>query len=256
MSNAELDRKLRRAARKGKVDEIGKLLDSGADIEAQGGFFTLGQTPLICAIFAGQKDAVKCLIERGADVEAQDMSGDTPLWTAVAHDHKEIAELLLARGADPRRRCAISDRYSPLQVAIHNKNTEISALLARAVVEAEARETALRQKAQRDKEEREKSEKEAERAKDKNIVIVFSPLGDRTLQEIYNFSALERITLIRKAEDGPVEAVTRQDFADIGDKPGLRQAFAEHLRRGGTAVEKLVFPGSLQKLKPLPKDMP
>ena len=256
MSSSELDRKLRRAARKGKVEEIAKLLDAGADIEAQGGFFTLGQPALICAIYAGQKNAVKYLLDRGANIEAQDLSGDTPLWTAVAHNHKEIVELLLDRGADPRRRCGISDRYSPLQMATQNKNTDVAVLLSEAILASEKRDAALREKLARERDEREKREKEAERSKDRDVVIVFSPLGDRTLQEVYNFAALERVSLIRKGEDGPVEAVTRQDFADIGDKPGLRRAFAEHVSRGGTASEKSVFAGSLQKLKPLHKDTP
>ena len=256
MGNTDINKSLRRAASKGRVEEIKRLLDLGADIETRGGFFSMGHTPLICAIWAGEKEAVKYLLERGASPEAKDDAGDTPLWTAVERDNKDIVEILLAHGADPRNRCDMMERHSPTAMARANKNSEIATMLSLAILERHRSDRIAALDAERRRAEEEARAKEAERCKNKDIVIVFSPLGDRTLQEVYNFAALERISLVRKAEDGPVEAITRQDFADVGDKPGLRQAFAEHLRRGGTAPEKAVFPGTLQKLKPLPKDTP
>ena len=256
MDKAELNRRLLRAARKGRVDEIGKLLDAGADIEARGGFFSLGQTPLASAVYYGHKGAAECLIRRGANVEARDEAGDTVLWTAVAHGRTEIAKLLLDHGADPRARSDTHERSTPLEMARQEKNNEMADMLSGAIIARQLQDRLARDKAERVTRERERREKEAERAKNPDLVMVFSDLGDRTLQEIYNFASLERLTLIRKGEDGPVEAVTRQDFADIGDRPALREAFAEHVRRGGAASEKSVFPGTLQKIRPPQKDAP
>lgn len=256
MDKRELNKKLLRAARKGQVNEIGRLLDAGADIEAHGGFFSLGQAPLGSAAYEGRKEAVEYLISRGADVGAKGEFGETVLWAAVSRGHLEIAKLLIDHGADPRVRCDTAERYTPLEVAVHHKNTEMADMLSGAIVARNLQDRLASAKAERARQERDRREKEAERAKNRDLVMVFSDLGDRTLQEIYNFASLERITLVRKGEDGPVEAVTRQDFADIGDRPALRQAFAEHVRRGGTAAEKDVFPGALQKPRPMQKDAP
>jgi hypothetical protein len=256
MDKDNLGKKLRRAARKGKIEEIGKLLDAGADIETRGGFFSLGQGPLACAVYSGHIEAAKYLLDRGANPEAKDETGDTVLWLAISSKNVDMVKLLLDHGANPQGRCDMHERYTPIELAQHNKDEDMVRLLREAIAATIGRERDAFEKRQREIAAREKQEKEAERAKDRDIVMVFSALGDRTLQEIYNFSSLERFTLVRKGEDGPVEAVTRQDFADIGDKPGLRAAFAEHQRRGGTASEKSVFPGSLQKIKPLLKDTP
>lgn len=81
-------------------------------------------------------------------------------------------------------------------------------------------------------------------------VIFQQPLGDRILQENFNFVTLERISLIRKSAQGDVEAVTRQNFSEVADVSALRKAFDEHVRRGGKTEESRVFPNTLFKDRP------
>ncbi|MEZ0225379.1 MAG: ankyrin repeat domain-containing protein [Alphaproteobacteria bacterium] len=256
MGSPHLDKKLRRAAAKGTVEELGKLLDAGAQLESVGGFFSLSQTPLAIAAMAGKAENVRFLLEKGANPEARDMSGDTPLWNAISEGHKETIEILLAHGADPRTRSENAERYTPVELARHKKNPEIVLILEKALAEREEQDKIARAAAERRRLEREKAEREAERAKNKDIVIFFQELGDRTIEEIYNFAALERVTLVRKGEEGPVEAVTRQDFSDLGEKSQLRKAFEEHLRRGGTTSVHAIFPNGLRIIPTRPRHEP
>lgn len=71
-------------------------------------------------------------------------------------------------------------------------------------------------------------------------VIYERPLSNRTLEEVYDFTSLERISMIRKTSKGAVEAVTREKFSLI-NKDDLRKAFNDHRARGGTADEMEVF---------------
>ncbi len=256
MSNPGLDKKLRHAAKKGNLAEIARLLDAGADIEGKGGFFSLGQTPLAIAVWYGRDEAVRLLLERGANTEARDDSGDTPLLVAATFGRDKIAELLLEHGADPRVRGEGGEKESAADIAREHHNFALSARLETAVFEAELRERIARETARQEREQAARAQRDAERRKDADIVIVNTALGDRTLQEIYNFNSLERISLVRNGDEGPVEAITRQDFSGIGDKPCLRQAFAEHVRRGGTADEDAVFPNSRPVIKPLQRPLP
>lgn len=80
--------------------------------------------------------------------------------------------------------------------------------------------------------------------------VIFSrPLSNRTLEEVFNFVSMERISLVRNGKYGPVEAITRDSFSVIEDEAALRKAFEEHVKRGGTADESAVFPNRLQKKK-------
>jgi hypothetical protein len=81
-------------------------------------------------------------------------------------------------------------------------------------------------------------------------VVFRRPLGNRVLEEIFDFAARERITLIRKGDDGPVEAVTRDSFTAIEDRARLREAFDAYVKRGGAASEEYVFAEHLAKPKP------
>lgn len=71
-------------------------------------------------------------------------------------------------------------------------------------------------------------------------VIYERPLSNRTLEEVYDFTSLERISMIRKSSKGAVEVVTREKFSLIS-KDDLRKAFNEHRARGDTADEMQVF---------------
>lgn len=66
-------------------------------------------------------------------------------------------------------------------------------------------------------------------------------ISDRLMEEIYDFQHLERITFIRNPVGGAVEAVTREPFPALVHSTELRNAFNEHVKRGGERTEEEVF---------------
>jgi len=82
---------------------------------------------------------------------------------------------------------------------------------------------------------------------DADQIVYNSPLLDRTMQEVFNFAGLERITLIRKTLEGPIESVARDPFDRLQDIPDLQKAFDEHKKRGGKTPEEKVFPNRIPK---------
>jgi ankyrin len=106
------------AARDGRVDIVGMLLDAGADVNERD---ANDIPPLIIAITNNHTDVALFLIERGADVNAADWYGRTPLWAAVETRNMDVdnatfvnsierspylglIQVLLERGADPNAR--------------------------------------------------------------------------------------------------------------------------------------------------------
>ena len=82
---------------------------------------------------------------------------------------------------------------------------------------------------------------------DPDQVVYESAVLDRTMQEVFNFASLERITLIRKSLQGPVESVGRDTFEQLQDSSALQRAFDEHKKRGGKTPEEKVFPNRIPK---------
>jgi ankyrin repeat protein len=89
---------LHKAATKGDVSEIKRLVASGADVNSSAAKF--GRTPLLHAIIHTQIDAVRELIKGGANVNIADEVGQTPLLMAVQYNNMELVQLLLDAGAD------------------------------------------------------------------------------------------------------------------------------------------------------------
>ena len=84
------------AAWKGQVEAVRFLLDAGADIQAKSQNDHYGDTALHAAAHGNQKEVVKLLIERGADVRAKNRAGRTPLDETAVHNATAAAKLLLA----------------------------------------------------------------------------------------------------------------------------------------------------------------
>ena len=101
------------AAVEGCEDNVGLLLDHGANINAKEA--TTGFTPLHIAARHEHAQCAALLLKRGADVEAADVDGDTPLHIAVRESSCEVVVLLLRHGADVE--VADRDGDTPLHLA-------------------------------------------------------------------------------------------------------------------------------------------
>ena len=87
------------AARSGQQFLVDKLLEHGAELDAQD---NQGRSPLYCAVQKGDSGMVKFLIRRGSDVNLTDCRGRSPLAIAEAAQMDDIESLLLKNGATQR----------------------------------------------------------------------------------------------------------------------------------------------------------
>ena len=88
-------------AKEGDVAAVARMLDRGADFNADGKY---GSTPLHEAAEEGHHEVASLLLDRGADPNAGDWFRHTPLHRAAAGGHHDVVALLLDRGADPNAR--------------------------------------------------------------------------------------------------------------------------------------------------------
>lgn len=242
------DKKLRKAAKRGDAAEITRLLDAGADINSAGGFW--GNTALGWAADQGHIHCVRLLLERGAKIDATNSLGWSPLVNAIMSNQGETVDLLLEKGASITLKDG-SGR-TPLDNAVNYKMKEMVARLskhtANLAAEREARQRARDELLRRAREEadRRASQEHA------NVVVFKQRAGDHTLEDVFNFVSLERLTLVRKGDDGPVETMTRQNMADMNNRTMLKKALEEHAKRGGTVTEKDIFPDEKPRITRLP----
>ncbi len=87
---------LNKTVRSVDVDEVKRLIEAGADVNAQG---KNEFTALMDASFVGHPEIVQLLIEGGADVNAQNKDGETALMVASYNGHTELEQLLREAGA-------------------------------------------------------------------------------------------------------------------------------------------------------------
>ena len=92
----ELNSKLFDGVKTGNANTVLKLLQQGADVNAQD---IDGLTPLSLAAGNGHTEVAQLLIQNHADVNAKDNYGETPLIWAASSGHTEVAELLRSYGA-------------------------------------------------------------------------------------------------------------------------------------------------------------
>ena len=86
---------LHAAVRAGKLDEVKRLLASGANVNARD---AVGNTPLLYAAWAGNELVTAFLLDHGADVNSA-QSGPPVLTWAVLAGRTEVVKLLLSAGA-------------------------------------------------------------------------------------------------------------------------------------------------------------
>ncbi len=120
----DLDFNILIAAHKGYENEVLRLLNKGANINAKS---YEGVSPLMYAVSGGHARLVKMLILNGADVNAKPEDGRSALITATQKGQQEIAEELLIAGANVHER----DKYgaSPLLYASAYNNYSLCDLL-------------------------------------------------------------------------------------------------------------------------------
>lgn len=81
----------------GPLEILTVLLEHGATVDGWDG--QRDATPLLMAVFRGQKEAARLLLDAGADVNVVGGEGDSPLRWAVQSGDTETVRLLLERGA-------------------------------------------------------------------------------------------------------------------------------------------------------------
>jgi ankyrin repeat protein len=81
----------------GPLETLSVLLKHGATVD--GWDAQHDATPLLMAVFRGQKEAVRFLLDARADVNVVGGEGDSPLRWAVQSGDTELVRLLLERGA-------------------------------------------------------------------------------------------------------------------------------------------------------------
>jgi len=119
-----LEHNLMIASSRGYDTEVEKLLNRGADIEAE----TIeGATPLIFAVANNHLSTVKTLLLHHPELNNLTVASETPLIIAVKNNNLEIAEALIRAGAD----IDLDDRRSatPLHHAALNGSFYLTDLL-------------------------------------------------------------------------------------------------------------------------------
>jgi ankyrin repeat protein len=113
------------AALKGDQETLKHLIDSGADVTAEGGYFS---SVLYAATLCSRAEIVQMLLNAGADVNRQYGSESTPLELATAKGCTAIVSMLIAAGADLNEE---RDRFGgcALQIASLRGFTEIVRIL-------------------------------------------------------------------------------------------------------------------------------
>ena len=194
----------------------------------------IGNTPLMYAAVSGYCGAVEALLQRGVRVDITNHEGKTALDIAISNENtcatevirKKVAELAEQQREQARRQAE-------------------RAAAAKAAPQAPVGQRPAPQAPPAPPKPEPKKE-------NPDIVIFRQQAGDRTLEDVFNFVSLERITLIRKSFDGPVEAMTLQGFSQIESRAFLKKAIDEHQRRGGRVTEADIFPDTKSKLSKLP----
>lgn len=127
MADAEL---LFDLARRGKLDEVRSILDSG--VAADGYFAYDGSSPMTMAARCGHVAVVELLLSRNASLDVHTDDGSSVLMQAVSGGNAAAVRLLLDARANPNEQN--EDEMVPLALASEYGHLEVS----RALVESKA----------------------------------------------------------------------------------------------------------------------
>jgi len=125
------------AVQKGDMEELKRLLKSGADVNARD---RSGNTALASAALLGDEEAAKILLDHGAAVNLRGPGGATPLLLACMVGSPELMRTLLDSGAEVDARGENS--LTPLIVASQVGNKEIVRMLLAAGADSGAQDIA------------------------------------------------------------------------------------------------------------------
>lgn len=79
---------------KGHEPVVARLIEAGADVNAQNENDHWGTTPLHAAAHANQAAIAQVLIDHGADVNATDREGRTPMFHTTFHKARAVVKVL------------------------------------------------------------------------------------------------------------------------------------------------------------------
>ena len=211
------------AARTGNVRMLEYYLDAGAHPDSMSLDEKRATLLFDAAFVAKSLPCVQLLLARGANVNKQnDDKNATALIGAAYNGDLEIVKALLAAGANKDIRSRSHSGQKAIDFAKSRNHPHVADFIKAYVYVPKP---------------------------DCDEVIYNHKIADRTLQEIFNFKSLERVTFIRKTPTDKVEAVLRDRFSTLQDELQLRAAFDEHIKRGGTRTEAEVF--QIQRIRKL-----
>ncbi len=134
-ASTDLGRQLLTAACEGDLDEVKRLVDTGADINAASIY---GETPLYIAAYFGYLPMVRYLVGQGADINAANKDGEAPLQGAVHWDHLDVVRYLVEHG--DKVNVANKGGEAPAQGTVHWGHQEIVEYLNKVVLRQEEME--------------------------------------------------------------------------------------------------------------------
>jgi len=125
VNNMAAEEDMRQAALDGDKEQVKKLVDAGAKINA---LDQEGHTALMFAAFNGHTDIVLLLLDEGAVVDRRDLVGRTALLYASTGPFPETVKLLLEKGAEPNI-VDSDEHFSPLMHAAAEGNLDVVKIL-------------------------------------------------------------------------------------------------------------------------------
>jgi ankyrin repeat protein len=93
------------------LDILRSLLDTGAEVNAQGGHYG---NALQAASQGGHEQVVKTLLDKGAEVNAQDEEYGNALQAASHRGHKQVVKMLLDAGVHQHQEDDLASRPKQL----------------------------------------------------------------------------------------------------------------------------------------------